>query len=428
MQKKQSILVIDDSQTVRRLAELVLSEEGYDVITANDGDEGLKLAKEKMPSLIIVDFIMPKMNGFQFCKNIRSDESLNEIPIVLITSKGEDVGKGFDEKFGIVEYLKKPFETETLTKTVEDALAGSVEAPQANVEETAGDRVPEYAAVEADTPAQMTVPKIPLPAEAPFIKITSEKPAETEKYTEENLHLDNSFVNLQSTEDSSQDEACPEPSQSELSETSVDSRDSTDGPVAPVYAVLQENIKKEFRHYFGQELTVLLKSAMVQSLKETDLVRSSRRILSGEVMYIPINDVMQYINISGISGKLSVLTDTFNSEVYLEKGQIAYASISRHNHRACLEDLVLKDGHPQKDEILSVFSEARGSSLRAGDILLKRGLINAEELTDHYSRLSEDAVKETVSATSGYFYIEDLPLPCEIQDIKVNIPACGIKE
>jgi len=126
MQKKQSILVIDDSQTVRRLAELVLSEEGYEVITANDGDDGLKMAKGKMPSLIIVDFIMPKMNGFQFCKNIRSDESLNEIPIVLITSKGEDVGKGFDEKFGIIQYLKKPFETETLTKTVEYALAGSV--------------------------------------------------------------------------------------------------------------------------------------------------------------------------------------------------------------------------------------------------------------------------------------------------------------
>ncbi|MEN8262461.1 MAG: response regulator [Nitrospirota bacterium] len=428
MQKKQSILVIDDSQTVRRLAELVLSEEGYEVIMANDGDKGLTIAKEKIPSLIIVDFIMPKMNGFQFCKNIRSDESLNEIPIVLITSKGEDVGKGFDEKFGIVQYLKKPFETETLIKTVEEALAGSVQAPQATIEEAAEDRVPEYAAVEAETPAQMPGPKTTLPTETPFIEITPDKPAETGEQTEETILPDNSFVDIQSAEDNTQDKTCQEPSSSENPGTTETSRSAADEPVAPVYAVLQENIKSEFRHYFGQELTVLLKSAMVQSLKETDLVKSSRRILSGEVMYIPINDVMQYISISGISGKLSVLTDAFNSEVYLEKGQIAYASISRHDHRACLEDLILKDGHPQKDEILSVFSEARGSSLRAGDILLKRGLINAEELTDHYSRLSEDAVKETVSATSGYFYIEDVPLPCEIQDTKVNIPACGIKE
>jgi CheY-like chemotaxis protein len=428
MQKKQSILVIDDSQTVRRLAELVLSEEGYEVITANDGDEGLKMAKEKMPSLIIVDFIMPKMNGFQFCKNIRSDESLNEIPIVLITSKGEDVGKGFDEKFGIVEYLKKPFETETLTKTVEDALAGSVQAPQTGIEETAGDRVPEYAAVEAETPAKMPGPKITLPTETPFIEIISDEPAGTGEQTEETVHADNSFVNIQSAEDNTQDKTCLEPSSSENPGSTENSCSAADGPVAPVYAVLQENIKSEFRHYFGQELTVLLKSAIVQSLKETDLVKSSRRILSGEVMYIPINDVMQYISISGISGKLSVLTDTFNSEVYLEKGQIAYASISRHDNRVCLEDLILKDGHPKKDEILSVFSEARGSSLRAGALLLKRELINAEELKDHYSRLSEEAVNETVSATSGYFYIEDVPLPSEIQDTKVNIPACGIKE
>ncbi len=428
MQKKQSILVIDDSQTVRRLAELVLSEEGYEVITANDGDEGLKMAKEQKPSLIIVDFIMPKMNGFQFCKNIRSDESMNEIPIVLITSKGEDVGKGFDEKFGIVQYLKKPFETETLTKTVEEALAGCREASQSDLEETAGDRVPAYAAVEADTHTKTPGPKITLPTETPFIEITSDKPSETGEQTEEIIHHDNSFVNIQNTEDNAQGETCPEQPSSEHSGVTENSRPAADSPVAPVYAVLQENIKSEFRHYFGQELTVLLKNAMVQSLKETDLVKSSRRILSGEVMYISINDVMQYISISGISGKLSVLTDAFNSEIYLEKGQIAYASISRHNHRACLEELILKDGHPEKDEILSVFSEARGSSLRAGDILIKRGLISVEELTDHYSRLSENAVKETVSATSGYFYIEDVPLPGELQDIKVKIPACGIKE
>ena len=428
MGKKQSILVIDDSQTVRRLAELVLSEEGYEVITANDGDEGLKMAKKKMPSLIIVDFIMPKMNGFQFCKNIRSDDSLNEIPIVLITSKGEDVGKGFDEKFGIVQYLKKPFETETLTKTVEEALAGIVEAPQSGIEEAAGNRVPEYAAIEAETASHVPEQEITLPTDTPFIKTTSEKPAETEEHTKEAPQPDNSFVNIQSAEGNSQDNTALESSSPANSATAEKSRAETDGPVAPVYAVLQENIKKEFRHYFGQELTVLLKNAMVQSLKETDLVKSSRRILSGEVMYIPINDVMKYISISGISGKLSVLTDGFNSEVYLENGQIAYASISRHNHRTCLEELILKDGHPQKDEILSVFSEAGGSSLKAGDILLKRGLINAEELTAHYKHLSEDAVNQTVSATSGCFYIEDVPLPGEIRDIKVKIPASGIKE
>ena len=388
MNSKQTILVIDDSQTVRRLAELVLSEEGYDVITANDGDDGLQMAKEKMPSLIIVDFIMPKMNGFQFCKNIRSDSALNNVPIVLITSKGEDVGKGFDEKFGIVQYLQKPFETETLTKTVEEALAGREEKPEGTSEETAAEKV-----------LQTPPGKNPMPEDTPFVKITATK----------NVQADDHAAT-----------ALP-------SEAPLDAPCEKDEPVAPVYAVLQENIKKEFRHYFGQELAVLLKNTMVQSLKETGLVRSSRRILSGEILYISVSDILKFISMSGLSGRLTVTAYNFNSEIYLKEGQISFAAISRHAYRTCLEELVIKNGDPRKGEILSALSEAGGNSIRAGGILLDRKLITEDELTDHFRHLSEDALNQTLSAVSGHFYFEDVPLPGELKDIKLEIPANGAK-
>jgi CheY-like chemotaxis protein len=344
------------------------------------------MAKKNMPSLIIVDFIMPKMNGFQFCKNIRSDSALNNVPIVLITSKGEDVGKGFDKKFGIVQYLQKPFETETLTKTVEEALAGKKEKPEVVSEETAAEKV-------LQTPSG----KNPVPEDLPFVKITAAENRQTDDHAAKALP----------------------------SEAPADAPSAKDEPVAPVYAVLQENIKKEFRHYFGRELAVLLKKTIIQSLKETDLVRSSRRILSGEIIYISVNDILKFIRESRLSGRLTVMAYNFNSEIYLQDGQIAFASISRHDCRTCLEELVAKNGNPRKGEILSALSEAGGNSLTAGSILLDRGLLTEDELTGHYRRLSEDALNQTLSAVSGHFYFEDVPLPGELQNIKLQMQADG---
>ena len=87
------ILVVDDSPTVRRLIELILSQQGYKIYTAEDGDKGLEVAREISPSAILVDFVMPRMNGHMFCKTLRSDPKMKDIPIILISSKGEVVGQ-----------------------------------------------------------------------------------------------------------------------------------------------------------------------------------------------------------------------------------------------------------------------------------------------------------------------------------------------
>ncbi|PKL52275.1 MAG: hypothetical protein CVV37_02175 [Nitrospira bacterium HGW-Nitrospira-1] len=119
---KGRVLVIDDSLIMQKLAGVVLAEAGYEVFTAKDGEEGLKTAEDVLPSLILVDFIMPKINGYQFCKMINSNQLLKDIPIILITAKGKDVGEKFTEKFGIVDYFIKPFQPEDLLEKVNSAL------------------------------------------------------------------------------------------------------------------------------------------------------------------------------------------------------------------------------------------------------------------------------------------------------------------
>lgn len=119
---KGKVLIIDDSPTVRKLAEVVLTEAGYEVFGAEDGEEGLKIAEEVLPSIILVDFIMPKINGYQFCKMARSNQILKDVPVILITAKGEDVGEKFTEQFGVVDYFIKPFQPEELVEKVKSTI------------------------------------------------------------------------------------------------------------------------------------------------------------------------------------------------------------------------------------------------------------------------------------------------------------------
>jgi|WetSurMetagenome_2_1015567.scaffolds.fasta_scaffold00076_30 CheY-like chemotaxis protein len=131
---KEKIVVIDDSPIVRKLAELALEEEGYKVYTAEDGEEGLRICEEVRPAVILVDFIMPRISGYQFCEAARDNELLKDIPIILITGKGEDVGKKFAEKFGVVDYFIKPFKSEVLVEKVNAIIFAQKE----QAEEVAG--------------------------------------------------------------------------------------------------------------------------------------------------------------------------------------------------------------------------------------------------------------------------------------------------
>ncbi|PKN45254.1 MAG: hypothetical protein CVU59_09615, partial [Deltaproteobacteria bacterium HGW-Deltaproteobacteria-17] len=116
------ILVIDDSPTIIKVVELVLTKAGFKVQTTQDGETGIALAKQIKPNLILLDFVMPKMNGYQVCKELSQDEELKSIPVVLMSAKGEQVGERFVKVMGIVDYITKPFSPEAITAVVTHAL------------------------------------------------------------------------------------------------------------------------------------------------------------------------------------------------------------------------------------------------------------------------------------------------------------------
>ena len=118
----EKILNIDDSPTVQRLIEMILSSQGYQVVLASDGEEGIIKAKSERPALILVDFVMPKMNGYQVCKILKEDPEFRDTPIILVTSKGDKVGSKFVDVLGISEYFTKPFQPEELLAKIREVL------------------------------------------------------------------------------------------------------------------------------------------------------------------------------------------------------------------------------------------------------------------------------------------------------------------
>jgi CheY-like chemotaxis protein len=116
------VLVIDDSPTIVKVVQLVLTKAGFEVVTAADGEAGLDAARTRAPDLILLDFVMPRMNGYQFCREAGADETLRGVPIVLMSAKGDQVGERFVKVMGIVDYITKPFSPEAITAVVQHTI------------------------------------------------------------------------------------------------------------------------------------------------------------------------------------------------------------------------------------------------------------------------------------------------------------------
>lgn len=106
------VLVVDDNPRNLQLISTVVGEAGYKVSAVNSGQNALKYLKLKQPDIILLDVMMPEMNGYDVCRTIKEDPGLKDIPVVFLTAKNEvqDIVTGFS--LGAVDYITKPFKTE----------------------------------------------------------------------------------------------------------------------------------------------------------------------------------------------------------------------------------------------------------------------------------------------------------------------------
>ena len=112
------ILVVEDSPTVLYLMAEASAQGGYEVLKATDGMEALRMAAQEKPSLVLLDVILPKLNGYQVCRRLKAEPATASIPVVMITSKGKNTDRHWGLEQGADDYVVKPFQAHELLSVI----------------------------------------------------------------------------------------------------------------------------------------------------------------------------------------------------------------------------------------------------------------------------------------------------------------------
>ncbi|MEA2477672.1 MAG: hypothetical protein QOF16_308 [Actinomycetota bacterium] len=118
MATRKRILVCDDDPVILRLLQVNLELEGYEVLTAHDGEEAVQVATAEVPDLILLDIMMPRMDGYQAVQEIKSKDETKHIPVVFVSAKAQQSDVDLGKSYGVAAYLTKPFDPTEMIELV----------------------------------------------------------------------------------------------------------------------------------------------------------------------------------------------------------------------------------------------------------------------------------------------------------------------
>ena len=120
---KGKILVVDDEVNITQILEFSIGAEGYEVIAAQNGEEAIDKARREQPDLIILDIMMPIIDGYEACRILKANPLTKHIPVILLTAKGRDIDKRLGYEVGATDYIIKPFSPNKLIDRIHKLLS-----------------------------------------------------------------------------------------------------------------------------------------------------------------------------------------------------------------------------------------------------------------------------------------------------------------
>ncbi len=120
---RKKVLVVDDSSTVVLMEKMILSQGAYDIIVARNGEEAVEAARDQRPDLILMDVMMPKLGGFDACRRLRETDDTRDIPIIMVTTKGEALSMERGYESGCSDYVTKPINATELLAKLQNVLS-----------------------------------------------------------------------------------------------------------------------------------------------------------------------------------------------------------------------------------------------------------------------------------------------------------------
>lgn len=123
MEGKKRLLVIEDEVDLAEMVKLRLEANGYEILIAHDGQDGLDMARKERPDLIILDLMLPKIDGYKVCRMLKFDEKYKHIPIIMFTARAQELDKKVGYDVGADAYITKPFDAQALLQKIKELVS-----------------------------------------------------------------------------------------------------------------------------------------------------------------------------------------------------------------------------------------------------------------------------------------------------------------
>lgn len=353
----ETILVIDDSPTIRKVVSTNLRKAGYRVEVAGDGQEGLELAKEISPRLILLDFVMPRMNGFQFCLALRKVRDLARVPVVLMSAKGDKIGAKFIQQMGAVDSITKPFSPEALL-----AVSGHV--------------LTKYASAAADEPTRKYGPL------EDFLKQEYESVEEgvDEVDTARQLSLAESLQVKEVAEQIA-------------------------GRVADILTAALPDLAPrgdEIEEALGKRLTPKALETIAQAMAHVEPT-AGHAALAGDLAAVPLPEVLQLLQLQKQTGCFEITRDRFKVLIHFADGRINLAQAREGRAEFLLGRYMVEDEVIGRTELELLLKQREAAGTLLGQLLVQRGYLSPEDLARVLERQSCELVYEALLWRRGRY-------------------------
>ncbi|MCA9607153.1 MAG: response regulator, partial [Myxococcales bacterium] len=364
------VLVVDDSATIRRVVRRTLTQAGFEVTVAGDGREALEVVQREVPDLVLVDFVMPHMNGLKLVQSMRRIANLEHVPVVLMSAKADKIGDGFLAQTGALDAIGKPFSPEALLTVTEHALmrASDTEPPPAMVE--SAERI-------------STVPS------------SGELQTET--------------TSLVLADASAQIAA-------RLAE--VVAKVMPDVDPERLADALEERFEPSALFAEIEELATLVPG------------RDGEIALRGRTEHVPLGEVLQLLTQARQTGVLEVEKRPSRSgraiSVCLEEGRVQLALGRVHEQEFRLGRYLLREGLVEREDLDRILTNRTAQRGLLGMRLVKLGYISADELQKALVQQTSELIYEALRWPRGDFRFVRFASRPEARDANLALPVASI--
>lgn len=395
------ILVVDDSRTVRRIVEGVLSQAGYEVALAEDGLEGVESARKRTPDLVLVDYVMPKMNGLEFCEALRAVANLRALPVVLMSAKADRIGEEFMRRVGAVDAITKPFPPEALLAVTANGLARSRDSTRAIV------KLPSH----ADRTSRPSLP----PAfgdEDELDQIVSDTLNGAPSPV---LRSDGEITSPTDLDDVAA-----------ISEAAQRGAEKIARAIAPALASisLDAGLAKKLESSLVSKLGIDALFTLFRDLAA--IAPYSDGSLEGRLDHVPLGEILQMLQLQAQTGVLELRHGARVVSIVLRQGHVDMALGEGSDRELLLGRYLLEQELIDRDALEGLLRGGKGERRLLGDQLVKLGYITEEELRDALIRQTSEYLYQVLRWKNGRFrFVRGATRP-EAASAELSLPISAI--